>query len=407
MMKKQMPQTKKVNWDFSNIVVFLFLFLLPTQLGKHFFLPFSYLSGVRVDYLAPTIYLTDICAVFLAITNYKIIFQFFKNKTLLTILILLGINAAFALTPAVAAYRYIKIVELLIVFSIFKNIKIGKRIVFYGFFFSTVIQAILVVLQFVNKHALGGLFYFIGERYLTLSTPGVAKATIEGLEVLRSYGTFSHPNSLAGFFLLVYTFFLTTRVKVNVLSKNVLLYTAALIIFFSFSKASLLSFFLINLAFIIPFWRESLCKLCLSSRIVLFATLLLISLSTQTDPESFQKRIALIANAFDIIAKYPAAGVGLGNYLIAQNQFPNQPVHNILLLFFSEVGLITGAVVLYLLAKTLRIFLKNQVFIFSIFAVLFTGMFDHYWITLQQNFLVAGVIFGLISNPSVDRGSLR
>src|SRR6266542_2212573 len=65
---------------FFDVLVFLFLFLLPTQLGKHFFFDFSYISAVRIDYLAPTLFLTDIIALLLIVLNIKNIFFIFKNK---------------------------------------------------------------------------------------------------------------------------------------------------------------------------------------------------------------------------------------------------------------------------------------------------------------------------------------
>jgi len=66
----------------NRFFFFVFLFLLPTQLGKHWFFSFSYLSGVRSDYLAPTLYLTDVVIIFLAVINYKTIFNFLKQKKL-------------------------------------------------------------------------------------------------------------------------------------------------------------------------------------------------------------------------------------------------------------------------------------------------------------------------------------
>jgi len=62
----------------KRVVFFLFylcLLLLPTQLGRHFFFDFSLISGIRSDYLAPTVYLTDIVIVLmiiLEITHEKI-----------------------------------------------------------------------------------------------------------------------------------------------------------------------------------------------------------------------------------------------------------------------------------------------------------------------------------------------
>src|SRR5579872_1357131 len=44
----------------DKIIFYLFIFLLPTQFGKHFWLDFSYVLGQRVDYLSPTLYTTDI-----------------------------------------------------------------------------------------------------------------------------------------------------------------------------------------------------------------------------------------------------------------------------------------------------------------------------------------------------------
>ncbi|MCX6730896.1 MAG: hypothetical protein NTZ55_03540 [Candidatus Roizmanbacteria bacterium] len=47
----------------SPLYIFFFSFFIVSQLGKHFFFPFSYLSGIRIDYLAPTIYFTDILSI--------------------------------------------------------------------------------------------------------------------------------------------------------------------------------------------------------------------------------------------------------------------------------------------------------------------------------------------------------
>ena len=44
----------------ERYLVNLFVFLIPTQLALHFWLPGSFVFGIRVDYLAPSIYLTDI-----------------------------------------------------------------------------------------------------------------------------------------------------------------------------------------------------------------------------------------------------------------------------------------------------------------------------------------------------------
>src|SRR3989304_8659649 len=107
--------------QFNNVLLLLFILFLPTQLGKHFFFDFSYLSGVRVDYLAPTIYLLDMIVFLLAIINLKIVLKFFNNKKVLISLFLLIFNILFSTLPVISFYWFIKIIEFLIVFSLSKK----------------------------------------------------------------------------------------------------------------------------------------------------------------------------------------------------------------------------------------------------------------------------------------------
>ena len=113
-------------------------------------------------------------------------------------------------------------------------------------------------------------------------------------------------------------------------------------------------------------------------------------------------------NSVTIIMRYPIFGVGFGSYLIEQAKFSsrfylffNQPVHNIFLLFISEMGLIIGGLLLYRLIDQLiqRRLTKGQWLL--IFVIIFTGFFDHYWLTLQQNFLLMGLVMGVILSQTL------
>jgi hypothetical protein len=75
-----------------------------------------------------------------------------------------------------------------------------------------------------------------------------------------------------------------------------------------------------------------------------------------------------------------------------------QPVHNIFLLFLSQTGILLTGFVGFVFYKIHAVYKKKISFMmFSyIFVVVITGMFDHYWLTLQQNFLVMGVVGGMI-----------
>jgi len=127
----------------------------------------------------------------------------------------------------------------------------------------------------------------------------------------------------------------------------------------------------------------------------------LVFLQATTDPLTLERRVQFIENALQIIVKYPLFGVGLGNYLLAQQQFPerfadllNQPVHNIYLLLLSEVGIVITVVLGFIFRQKFKSAFKNSAYIFLV--VILTGSFDHYWLTLQQNFLLIGVILGAL-----------
>ncbi len=386
-------------------LVFLFGFFLPTQLGKHFFLPFSYLSGVRVDYLAPTLYVLDIIVVGLYIAYLKNYKALLRNTWIQLFLFVTAIGLFFAISKEIALYRYIKIIELLIVFAALSMHKKKPLIFLYGLFLSTVVQFCIATSQFIQKSSLDGVFYFLGERHLTLSTPGVAKTALDGVEFLRAYGTFSPPNSLAGFYLLIYAYLLFQKKKIlPPLLNTVFLLLCPALIFLSFSKVAMLGLLLLTIKYFIVHWKEyKNCVVCVGSRIMAVLIPLGIIVTSLGDPLSGQKRVELMLNSFSLISANVLTGVGLGNFVIAQEVFPNpflgligQPVHNIFLLVTAEVGLLitTG-----LLITLIRYVKKNRYNyqITAVFFVLFlTGMFDHYWITLEQNWLLVATVVALL-----------
>lgn len=413
MKKNKLKKNKKVYFKknfFEKlylIFITIFLFFLPTQLGKHFFPNFSYLNGIRVDYLSPTFYLTDIFIFVFFILNFQKIFDFFKNKKIIIFFILLLINIFFAKNKIIAFYQVFQIFKLLIVFFIGKNIFkiINEKIFLIVVFFSGLFQLVLSTLQLNFKSSIQGVFYFFGERLFNLSTPGIAKGSINGIEFLRPYGTFSHPNSMAGFFLLLYFFILSWKnFNKHIFLKYLNLFIFSCLIFISFSKTAIISFLIINIFYYFKNRRFTKnCYLCFFSKIFVLLIISLIFLQARTDSLTVNKRVELIKNSTEIIFKNPIFGVGIGNYLIAQSRFFsryflffNQPVHNIFLLFFSEFGLVLGGLIIILFFSEIKNLVKANIFLFL--AVFFTGFFDHYWMTLEQNRLLAFFIYGIVSS---------
>jgi len=393
----------------ESLFVFLFSFFLSTQLGKHFFFPFSYLSGIRIDYLAPTLYVTDIFSLILVIYAIKKIILSLRAKyntakqsqyiIALLLIFLLIINYFFALSKPLWIYSCLRVVQWTAIFFYFKTQSRNKSIfsaVLYGLLAGGIFELVLSLFQLVNRHSIQGWWYYAGERSFSIFTPGIAKAYFMGKEFLRPYGTFSHPNSLAGFYLLLYTFALTQKRITNPFLKISLLIITSTLVLISFSRTAIVVYVLINLLFFLK--NSSTCRVCLIAKIIMASFLVVFALNISGDLNSLQKRNDFTQKAISIIAQKPFSGTGMGSYLIAQHQYPQkfsiffeQPVHNIFLLAMSQLGIPLFLILLMILFNRFK-----RVSFFPLLVVILSGCMDHYWLTLQQNVLVSAVIFGIL-----------
>src|SRR5581483_7422034 len=113
-MKKIVSRQQYLRQSLEKLLFFLSILFLPSQLGKHFWPTFSYVEGIRIDYLSPTLYLTD---VLIGLLFFTVLFTrnvqtgknfFFKKNTLTLMLIsflavlLLGIY--FSSSPLAGLY---------------------------------------------------------------------------------------------------------------------------------------------------------------------------------------------------------------------------------------------------------------------------------------------------------------
>lgn len=417
--KTQLKQQKNRN-NYSNIKLFkylnnlficLFVFLLPTQLGKHFFFSFSYLNGIRVDYLAPTIYITDILVFILMLINIKQIFVFFRSKYLLLLVGFFLVNIVFSLSPVISLYKFVKIIEVIVIGLIIYQSQINIFYIVLCFLFGSLFELSLAISQLNLGRSLQGFFYYFGERMLSLSMPGIAKASFFGREFLRPYATFSHPNSMAGFYLLLYVFFLSIK---NILKPRLLfiiyllLFISSCLIFISFSKVAIITFLILNAGYLIL--NTKYCRLCVLARLFVLIIVGSVFMFAHTDPLTIQKRIELVQNSLIVIFQHPLFGTGIGSYLLAQQSFNsqfflfiNQPVHNIFLLLTAELGIPITVIIFIIIINLIKKHFSSQPphsylltpIYYLLTAIFLTGFFDHYWITLQQNMLLLGVVGGL------------
>jgi len=246
-----------------------------------------------------------------------------------------------------------------------------------------------------------GLWWYLGERRFYMSTPGIAKAYLFGKEFIRPYGTFSHPNSMAGFYLFLYVFFLGQKRITNLFIKLLLLILPSFLILLSFSRTAIVAYVGLN---ILHFSSQFMnCKICALAKVAIACVLIIVALNISGDRDSMNKRADFVQKSISIIKQKPLSGSGAGSYLIAQHAYPQkfstffeQPVHNIFLLTVAQLGIPLAILLLTLIIQIIRVNKKNAPLLLPLLAVLGTGMIDHYWLTLQQNVLVTAVIFGIL-----------
>ncbi len=384
----------------EKFVFLLFLFLIPTQLALHFWPDFSFVFGIRVDYLSPAIYLTDIFIFSLFVLNFRIQKKYFR--IFLIIFFLALINTIFSTLPQATIFKWLKIYEMaFLAIYIIEQKSVRFRTVLRTLFLSGIFFSLIGIAQFFLGRTTG-LFYFLGERSFSVSTPAISLVKINGVDFLRAYSTFSHPNSLAGFLSLVIIISFEMLRKEKLFWAGFLILALGLFLTFSMSAffASIISLFLIFLN------RKNIWLIFYSSVFFsLFLPLLSANASLISLPQKISQRLELAFIAGKMISEKFFIGEGLNTFILNLPKFKGvssylwflQPVHNLTLLVFAETGILGLLAFLLLIYKTILGNLKNRK-IFLIAAVSFillVGTVDHYFITLQQNLILFSIIIGL------------
>jgi O-antigen ligase len=308
----------------------------------------------------------------------------------------------------------------------------------------------------------------------------VAKLLIDGSKVIRAYGTFPHPNIFGGFLLisLLISYFYRNMFHVehyDIQDRNssqkshVLENTKFLVLFISiqflallltFSKSAILGL-LITTGYIVYFTNVPRGTLSLSqlkkmlhvehlTRKLILIGGIIIALGLIIQPntnsllfKSLNERLFYLNVSRGTIAANPVIGIGDGQFVSDLGKYvprgtiiqdwQYQPVHNIFLLIWSELGIIGLGMFVWLLWKMFHVeqsitkpsikcstwnnhacevyeplpnknvprgtFLAHQqtlIFLKGLLlGILFIGLFDHYLWDIQQGEILVWLIFGM------------
>ncbi len=374
------------------------------------------------------------------ISNFKFLIKsrFSISKTFLEpdfYLVLFLVVAAISVKNSsdffVGAFLWLKLVEFSLFYFYLKNYAIKKFDfikILYALIIGGVFQVVIAIGQFLKQGDLG--LRWLGESVLGPHMTGVASflvpSNVEGFvdsgeKIIRAYGTTPHSNILAaylflGIFAFYFVFLYKRHFHTYILMCGYALFLVGL--FFTFSRTIIFLWaagFLIRGLLIVAksrfkrqFWRDTVFKTKLTQILVVtFLTVVVFSLvywpevqsrmTLSSEEEAVQLRV--FYNEESLKGGINLFGIGLGDFtgwLMEQN--PNlprhiyQPVHNVYLLIYSEVGVIGFILFLLFLAGLLYEFikktrlreLKHYSFLLVVISVLFIGLFDHFLLTIQQ-----------------------
>lgn len=391
----------------ENGLLFLTLLFLPTQLGRHFWPQFAYIYSLKIDYLSPTIYFWDLLVVFLVLIF--ILQKKSVNRIALNLWLLFILSQLFSLLPylrqplnlgpgLVRIEQYIMAGLFGVYIASAKWSLISAKL-FWPLAISVLAESVIAIAQFIKEGTLG--LWVLGERTFSISTPAIAKFDFQGLEFLRPYATFPHPNVLAAFMvigtLLLRAIYNGPGRQERWIVTTVLLATLAT--FLTVSRVAILAGLGAWLIVLKGKWRVILIGLVLLSSPFLFTRF---SAVFNFDNLSLLRREQLSGVALNLWLSHPFFGIGLNNFipqaadqlLVGPSRFL-QPVHNIFLLSLAETGILGLLGFLGLIGYPIVRLFKLRTLLLIWTTILFLGLFDHYFLTLPQGYRLLFLVWGI------------
>lgn len=392
----------------SQNIFILLISILPVNLGLHFVQYDSYVNGLLVDYLIPTIFLQDVLAAIL------LILWFIENRGTLNFSKILGYKKLIYL----ALFLYILFITSVFSERSFISLAIFVRVFLYflvGIYFATrkqfllsqkklllnilevqlILLSILACFQYYGQGSVFDNYAFFGEQPYSYSTPGIAHENVFGYTRVPAYGLFRHPNTFAGYLVILITIiFYFKRYKF------ILLGITALLLTFSYT-----AWFALVLG-LIAIYKQSLARwvmlifFCIGLALPLFQNILTV------DNVSVSKRAELMSASYNFFAqKQLLFGCGQGcllwnleEYLVPTNYVRFlQPVHNVFVLLLVEGGLLAVVFLAYFLF--LHIIKRREPYPLTytiLLQVLILLSFDHYLWTNHQTHLIFWLLVGVL-----------
>lgn len=475
-MKTFLETLNSIVKKFTTPLLFLLIILIPFSVRYVFHTPWNFQTGAYSDFTSLSLYISDFVLLALLLFSAFHIPRFLSLDSLWNKLaygtigwLLLELLVQNYSTFPLQLYFSLRLVLLIILGLFISKIDFSKNDVTRGtdqqtnflskgltrkniawlFVLLGGIQSIIAILQFYLQHSLG--LYIVGESHLSPLLLGVAKIVSHGTTLIRGYGTFPHPNLLAGFLVTTTLFNLyllnktiqqqnsdsseigaeISRGTWNLYKVYIFLFLNIYGLFITFSRGGIIALF-VGISVIISYYiyngefsRGTFSKISkLLNPLICIVLLSIVMLwpylgtrATFTDTAT-KERLFYNTIGIKMMETKPILGLGTGQSVLHMKQFSNedlepweiQPIHNYFLISITEQGI--GAILLILLVvlPTYRLIKRGftdwGLILISInVAIMFLFILDHYFYTIWQTQLLLWVVIGLTLNESQKKSS--
>jgi hypothetical protein len=414
---------------------YAFLLLLPWQTKL-------YLRPALSNFQEISLYMSQIPLIFFLLLTFIYKLKLRPDKTavspvfasLAIFQIFIVFSFFFAVDQYLAFYHYLLIIGGIALFYFLKEGGLPGEDSLYSrgkslgvLLFSLFGQAVLGIWQFLNQQTFA--CKYLGLALHEAGILGTSVVESDSGRWLRAYGGFDHPNILGGVMalsLIVAAYILSrqkvVRTKGQVfvsLSLFLFYFFALLAMFFSFSRAAGLAFFVgIITAGVVIFREKDRWVFGRFLALVFFSIMMIVLIAVpyrdlifvrsnpgvnRLEVKSLDERRLYFDQASSLLANNYWHGTGVGNYVSrlafsdegVRPYWDYQPVHNVFMLILCEAGigaLLSFLAFLFLLKKDRRTALFWPMW----FALFILMLFDHWLFSLPFGLIFLFFVFGFI-----------
>ncbi|MFA5163605.1 MAG: O-antigen ligase family protein [Patescibacteria group bacterium] len=302
-----------------------------------------------------------------------------------------------------------------------KGINLSRFKIVVGLLASLSLQAILAISQFLLQTTWA--CKYLGLSFHDSGLPGASVVESSFGRWLRAYGGFDHPNILGG--VMVFVLLLSAYYIINLPDRGSksrwrsslffwLAYFLGLsALLFSFSRAALLAYLAAMFIFAVFYITKKAWNNLAKLAALAFLSLVLCGAlcfpfreiwfnrwqaSGRLEEKSINERQTYLYQAANLIRQRPYFGIGRGNYVanLGDEESYPQPVHNVFILAWAEIGVFGFAAFALWLFYSLKKTSATEVGAGFIVALAVLMFFDHWLWSLPFGIIFFWLVLALI-----------